>query len=281
MMENTNVLNSINSVKLYLKEISKYNLLTKEEEEHLVLLMKKGNQNAKKTLINCNLRLVVSIAKKYTGRGLSFLDLIQEGNMGLIRATETYDIEKGKFSTYATFWIKQGILKALVDKDRNIRVPANVFSLISKVKKCEKQLEQQLKRKPFIEEVAAELNIPIKQVQEIYKWKKDTTSLDIVIGEQEDATIGSFIEDDSVYSSFSQVENQDFVKTLEKVLDTLNTQEKEIICRRFGINLKRAETLDEIGKNMGISKEAVRQKEISALRKLRNPCRANLLKDFL
>lgn len=269
------------SVKMYLREIGKYNLLSREEEIELAEAAFKGDKDAKEALINHNLRLVVSIAKHYMGRGLTLLDLIQEGNVGLIKAVDKYDVSKGfKFSTYATYWIKQAISHAIMDQSRNIRIPVHIIELISNVKKIEQNLQQTLGRKPSENEIAVAAKLDTKKIKEIYNWVKDTTSLDIVVGDDEDATVGSFIEDEAATSSFASVENDNKNEILQKVLDTLNEKEKTVIKRRFGINQDRAETLDEIGKTMGLSKERIRQIETAALRRLRNPCRIKVLKEI-
>ena len=269
------------SIKMYLQEISKYSVLSKEEEIELAEAIARGDQEAKQELINHNLRLVVAIAKKYMGRGLSLLDLIQEGNIGLIKAVDKYDVSKGfKFSTYATYWIKQSISRAVMDQTRNIRIPAHMIELISNIKKIENQFEQDNNRKPELIEIAEILNISIDKVKEAYACMKDTTSLNIVIGEDEDNTIGSLIEDESTISIFSSIEENDRAAAIENVLDTLSEREKTVIKLRFGIGSDRAKTLDEIGKKLELSKERIRQIETTALRKLRNPCRANILKDF-
>ena len=269
------------SVKMYLREIGQYDLLSREEEVRLAEAAANGNQEAKNDLVNHNLRLVVSIAKHYMGHGLTLLDLIQEGNIGLIKAVDKYDVTKGfKFSTYATYWIKQSISRAVMDQTRNIRIPVHTIELISNIKKVKYNFQQTHGREPKDAEIAAILGIEVKKIKEANSWMKDTTSLDIVIGEDEDATIGSFIEDESVISSFVEVEENDCVTAVKNILDTLNDREKMIITRRFGIGLERAETLDEIGKELGLSRERIRQIEAAALRKLRNPRRANLLKEF-
>ena len=269
------------SVKMYLREIGKYDLLSREEEIKLAEAAANGSKKAKNDLVNHNLRLVVSIAKHYMGRGLTLLDLIQEGNIGLIKAVDKYNVNKGfKFSTYATYWIKQTISRAVMDQARNIRIPVHIIELMSNIKKFEHDFQQVHGREPKDAEVAAALNIEVKKVREAHAWMKDTTSLDIMVGDDEDTTIGSFIEDESVVPAFAAIEENDRTTAIRNILDTLNDREKMVIMRRFGINLDRAETLDEIGKKLGLSRERIRQIEASALRKLRNPRRANLLKEF-
>ena len=269
------------SVKMYLREIGQYDLLSREEEIKLAEAAANGSQKAKDDLVNHNLRLVVSIAKRYMGRGLTLLDLIQEGNMGLIKAVDKYDVSKGfKFSTYATYWIKQAISRAVMDQARNIRIPVHIIELMSNIKKVERDFQQAHGREPKEVEVAAVLGIEVKKVKEAYTWMKDTTSLDIMVGDDEDTTVGSFIEDESVVPAFVAIEENDRTTAIRNILDTLNDREKMVIVRRFGIGLDRAETLDEIGKELGLSRERIRQIEAAALRKLRNPRRANLLKEF-
>lgn len=269
------------SVKMYLREIGQYDLLSREEEIKLAEAAANGSQKAKDDLVNHNLRLVVSIAKRYMGRGLTLLDLIQEGNMGLIKAVDKYDVSKGfKFSTYATYWIKQAISRAVMDQARNIRIPVHIIELMSNIKKVERDFQQAHGREPKEAEVAAILGIEVKKVKEAYTWMKDTTSLDIMVGDDEDTTVGSFIEDESVVPAFTAIEENDRTTAIRNILDTLNDREKMVIVRRFGIGLDRAETLDEIGKELGLSRERIRQIEAAALRKLRNPRRANLLKEF-
>lgn len=269
------------SMKMYLREIGQYDLLSREEEIKLAEAAANGSQKAKDDLVNHNLRLVVSIAKRYMGRGLTLLDLIQEGNMGLIKAVDKYDVSKGfKFSTYATYWIKQAISRAVMDQARNIRIPVHIIELMSNIKKVERDFQQTHGRKPKEVEVAAALGVEVKKVKEAYTWMKDTTSLDIMVGDDEDTTVGSFIEDESVVPAFAAIEENDRTIAIRNILDTLNDREKMVIVRRFGIGLDRAETLDEIGKELGLSRERIRQIEAAALRKLRNPRRANLLKKF-
>lgn len=269
------------SVKMYLREIGQYNLLSREEEIKLAEAAANGSQKAKDDLVNHNLRLVVSIAKRYMGRGLTLLDLIQEGNMGLIKAVDKYDVSKGfKFSTYATYWIKQAISRAVMDQARNIRIPVHIIELMSNIKKVERDFQQAHGRKPKEVEVAAALGVEVKKVKEAYTWMKDTTSLDIMVGDDEDTTVSSFIEDESVVPAFAAIEENDCTTAIRNILNTLNDREKMVIVRRFGIGLDRAETLDEIGKELGLSRERIRQIEAAALRKLRNPRRANLLKEF-
>ena len=269
------------SVKMYLREIGQYDLLSREEEIKLAEAAANGSQKAKDDLVNHNLRLVVSIAKRYMGRGLTLLDLIQEGNIGLIKAVDKYNVSKGfKFSTYATYWIKQAISRAVMDQARNIRIPVHIIELMSNIKKVERDFQQAHGREPKEAEVAAVLGIEVKKVKEAYTWMKDTTSLDIMVGDDEDTTVGSFIEDESVVPAFAAIEENDRTTAIRNILDTLNDREKMVIVRRFGIGLDRAETLDEIGKELGLSRERIRQIEAAALRKLRNPRRANLLKEF-
>ncbi len=270
-----------NSIKIYLREIGKYPLLTREEENKIATAALSGDSEAKEKLINHNLRLVVSIAKRYMGRGLNLLDLIQEGNVGLIKAVERFDVSKGfKFSTYATYWIKQSISYAIADQTRNIRIPPHIIKLINSIQRVEQNLLQEKKRKPTQEEVAKILNIDIKKIKNAYSWIKDTTSLDIVIGNDEDATIGSLIEDKSTESDFLSIEKKETSEVIENVLNTLSEREKTVIIKRFGLGGHKAETLDEIGKTLGLSKERIRQIENSALRKLRNPRRARILKEI-
>ena len=270
------------SVKMYLREIGQYDLLSREEEIKLAEDAANGSQEAKDALVNHNLRLVVSVAKRYMGRGMSLLDLIQEGNMGLIKAVDKYDVSRGfKFSTYATYWIKQAISRAVMDQARNIRIPVHIIELMSNIKKVEREFQQANGREPKEAEVAEALSIEVKKVKEAYSWMKDTTSLDIMIGNDEDTTIGSFIEDESVVPAFAAIEESDRNAAIQNILDTLGDRERMVIVRRFGIGLDRAETLDEIGKELGLSRERIRQIEAKALRKLRHPSRSKKLKDYL
>ena len=272
---------AVSSVKLYMKEAGGYALLTKEEEEKLAKAFAAGDMFAREALVNHNLRLVISIAKHYMGRGLALLDLIQEGNCGLMRAVDKFEVEKGfRFSTYATFWIKQAISRAIMEQSRNIRMPVYTIEMMSKVKKAERDLEQQFGREARIEEVAKYLDMKVEKVKEIYSWMKDTTSLDITVGEDDDTTIGSFVEDEVAADRFSSVEKKERTKAIDTVLGTLDERERFIIERRFGIGVPRSCTLEEVGNELNISKERVRQIEAAALRKLRNPRRAKVLKEF-
>ena len=278
---NTNVA-VVNSVKLYLREISQYDLLSKEEEVRLAEAAKNGDVEAKNELVKHNLRLVVSLAKHYMNRGLAFQDLIQEGNIGLITAVDKFDVSKGfKFSTYATYWIKQSISRAIMDKSRNIRIPIHIIELMSKIKKVERAFQQENGREPKEKEVAEILNLDIKKIKEAYSWMKDTTSLDIVVGDDEDATVGSFIEDNSVPFAFAEIEVDSRNEAIQTILNTLSDREKEVVIRRFGIGRERSETLEEIGADLKLSRERIRQLEASALKKLRNPRRATILKKFI
>lgn len=272
----------VNSVKMYLKEIGGYALLTKEEEENLANAIAAGDQEAKQQLIKHNLRLVVSIAKPYMGRGMSFSDLIQEGNLGLIKAVDKYDVSRGfRFSTYATWWIKQSISRAIKEQARSIRIPAHIIEFMSNIKKVERDFQQKYNRDPKVEEIAAILNVDVKKVKSAYASMQDATSLDIMVGDEEDTTIGSFVEDESVALDFSAIEDEDRNKAIHQVLQTLNDRERKIIIYRFGLQGNRAMTLEEIGKSMQLSKERIRQLEVKALEKLRNPRRAALLKEFI
>lgn len=272
---------AVSSVKLYMKEAGNYALLTKEEEEKLAKAFAVGDMFAREALVNHNLRLVISIAKHYMGRGLALLDLIQEGNCGLMRAVDKFEVEKGfRFSTYATFWIKQAISRAIMEQSRNIRMPIYTIEMMSKVKKAERDLEQQFGREARIEEVAKYLDMKAEKVKEIYSWMKDTTSLDITVGEDDDTTIGSFVEDEVAADRFSSIEKEERTKAIDAVLGTLDERERFIIERRFGIGVPRPYTLEEVGNELNISKERVRQIEAAALRKLRNPRRAKVLKEF-
>jgi RNA polymerase primary sigma factor len=270
------------SVKVYLKQAARYSILTREEELELAKAALNGDIKARNELVNHNLRFVVSIAKKYMGKGLPLLDLIQEGNLGLLTAVDKFDIEKGfRFTTYAAFWIKQSISKAIKEQSRSIRIPIHVIELISSVRKAEKELGQILGREPKTIEIAKYLNLEAKKVKLAYEWMKDASSLDVTIGDDEDSTLANFVEDDAAAASFEEIEDNDRITAIQNVLSTLSERERFIIEHRFGIGLARAETLEEVGVQLGISKERVRQLETSALRKLRNPRRASLLKDFL
>lgn len=281
-MLNTTDVVVVNSVKMYLKEIGGYALLTKEEEESLANAIAAGDQEAKQQLIKHNLRLVVSIAKPYIGRGMSFSDLIQEGNLGLIKAVDKYDVSRGfRFSTYATWWIKQSISRAIKEQARSIRIPAHIIEFMSNIKKAERDFQQKYDRDPKAEEIAAILNVDVKKVKNAYASMQDATSLDIMVGDEEDTTIGSFVEDESVALDFSAIEDEDRDKAIQQVLQTLNDRERKIIIYRFGLQGNRAMTLEEIGKSMQLSKERIRQLEVKALEKLRNPRRAALLKEFI
>ena len=272
---------AVSSVKLYMKEAGSYALLTKEEEEKLAKAFAAGDMFAREALVNHNLRLVISIAKHYMGRGLALLDLIQEGNCGLMRAVDKFEVEKGfRFSTYATFWIKQAISRAIMEQSRNIRMPVYTIEMMSKVKKAERDLEQRFGREARIEEIAKYLDMKVEKVKEIYSWMKDTTSLDITVGEDDDTTIGSFVEDEVAADRFSSVEKKERTKAIDTVLGTLDERERFIIERRFGIGVPGSCTLEEVGNELNISKERVRQIEAAALRKLRNPRRAKILKEF-
>ena len=269
-------------VRMYLKEIGKVPLLSAEEEIELAKRMELGDQEAKKRLAEANLRLVVSIAKRYVGRGMLFLDLIQEGNLGLIKAVEKFDYRKGyKFSTYATWWIRQAITRAIADQARTIRIPVHMVETINKVIRVSRQLLQELGHDPSAEEIAAEMNIPVERVREILKISQEPVSLETPIGEEEDSHLGDFIQDDNVpvpadAAAFTLLKEQ-----LEEVLGTLTEREQKVLTLRFGLEDGRARTLEEVGKEFNVTRERIRQIEAKALRKLRHPSRSRKLKDYL
>lgn len=269
-------------VRMYLKEIGKVPLLSAEEEIELAKRMELGDQEAKKRLAEANLRLVVSIAKRYVGRGMLFLDLIQEGNLGLIKAVEKFDYRKGyKFSTYATWWIRQAITRAIADQARTIRIPVHMVETINKLIRVSRQLLQELGREPSPEEIAAEMNMPVDRVREILKISQEPVSLETPIGEEEDSHLGDFIKDDNVpvpadAAAFTLLKEQ-----LEEVLGTLTEREQKVLTLRFGLEDGRARTLEEVGKEFNVTRERIRQIEAKALRKLRHPSRSRKLKDYL
>lgn len=269
-------------VRMYLKEIGKVDLLSGEEEAELAKRMAEGDTAAKKRLAEANLRLVVSIAKRYVGRGMLFLDLIQEGNLGLIKAVEKFDYTKGyKFSTYATWWIRQAITRAIADQARTIRIPVHMVETINKLIRVTRQLVQELGRDPSPEEVAKELNMPLDKVAEIMKIAQEPVSLETPIGEEEDSHLGDFIQDDdapapSEAATFTLLKEQ-----LSEVINTLTAREEKVLRLRFGLDDGRARTLEEVGSEFGVTRERIRQIEAKALRKLRHPSRSKKLKDYL
>lgn len=269
-------------VRMYLKEIGKVPLLTAEEEVDLAKRMEEGDMEAKKKLAEANLRLVVSIAKRYVGRGMLFLDLIQEGNLGLIKAVEKFDYKKGyKFSTYATWWIRQAITRAIADQARTIRIPVHMVETINKFVRVQRQLLQELGREPYPEEIAKQMNMPVERVREIQKISLEPVSLETPIGEEEDSHLGDFIQDDNVpvpaeAAAFTLLREQ-----LEEVLGTLTEREQKVLKLRFGLEDGRARTLEEVGKEFKVTRERIRQIEAKALRKLRHPSRSRKLKDYL
>ena len=269
-------------VRMYLKEIGKVPLLSAEEEIELAKKMEQGDENAKKRLAEANLRLVVSIAKRYVGRGMLFLDLIQEGNLGLIKAVEKFDYRKGyKFSTYATWWIRQAITRAIADQARTIRIPVHMVETINKLIRVSRQLLQELGREPTPEEIAEEMDMPVDRVREILKISQEPVSLETPIGEEEDSHLGDFIQDDNVpvpadAAAFTRLKEQ-----LVEVLGTLTEREQKVLRLRFGLDDGRARTLEEVGKEFNVTRERIRQIEAKALRKLRHPSRSRKLKDYL
>ena len=269
-------------VRMYLKEIGKVPLLTAEEEVELARRMADGDEDAKKRLAEANLRLVVSIAKRYVGRGMLFLDLIQEGNLGLIKAVEKFDYQKGfKFSTYATWWIRQAITRAIADQARTIRIPVHMVETINKLIRVSRQLLQELGREPTPEEIAAELDMPVERVREILKISQEPVSLETPIGEEEDSHLGDFIQDDNVPVPAEAAAQTLLKEQLDEVLSTLTEREQKVLRLRFGMNDGRARTLEEVGKEFDVTRERIRQIEAKALRKLRHPSRSRKLRDYL
>lgn len=269
-------------VRMYLKEIGKVSLLTADEERELAIRMEQGDEEAKKKLCESNLRLVVSIAKRYLNRGLSFLDLIQEGNLGLIKAVDKFDYTKGyKFSTYATWWIRQAITRSIADQARTIRIPVHMVETINKLIRISRQLLQEYGREPTSEEIAKEMGITVEKVREIKKISQDPVSLETPIGEEEDSHLGDFIPDDDVPAPVDAAAYSMLKEQLMEVLDTLSDREKKVLMLRFGLEDGRPRTLEEVGKEFNVTRERIRQIEAKALRKLRHPSRSKKLKDYL
>ena len=268
-------------VRMYLKEIGQIKLLSAEEEVELAKRVAEGDQEAKNKLTEANLRLVVSIAKKYSGRGLHILDLIQEGNTGLIRAVDKFDWTKGnKFSTYATWWIRQAITRAIADQARTIRVPVHMVEVINKATRCNRKLVQELGREPTMEEIAAELGLPVEKIIEANRTAADTLSLDTPVGDEEDTSIGSFVEDERTPGPADATSNALLAEALKEILGTLTEREADVLRMRFGMYDGRTHTLEEVGQIFGVTRERIRQIENKAIRKLRHPSRAKKIRDF-
>ena len=268
-------------VRMYLKEIGKVPLLSADEEVELAKKMETGDLDARKRLAEANLRLVVSIAKRYVGRGMLFLDLIQEGNLGLIKAVEKFDYRKGyKFSTYATWWIRQAITRAIADQARTIRIPVHMVETINKLIRVSRQLLQELNREPTPEEIAKEMNMPVERVREILKISQEPVSLETPIGEEEDSHLGDFIKDENVPVPDKAAAYTLLREDLDEVLKTLTEREQKVLCLRFGLEDGRARTLEEVGKEFNVTRERIRQIEAKALRKLRHPSRSRKLRDY-
>lgn len=270
------------SIRMYLKEIGKIPLLSTEEEIELAKRMEKGDEEARKKLAEANLRLVVSIAKRYAGRGMQFLDLIQEGNLGLIKAVEKFDYRKGyKFSTYATWWIRQAITRAIADQARTIRIPVHMVETINRLIRTSRQMVQELGREPTPEELAKKLDMPVERVREIKKISQDPVSLETPIGEEEDSHLGDFIQDDNVMVPADQATFTLLHEQLMESLETLTEREQQVLRLRFGLDDGRPRTLEEVGRVFHVTRERIRQIEAKALRKLRHPSRSKKLKDYL
>lgn len=271
-----------NSIKIYMREMGQFSMLSADEEIKLANRIAEGDQSAKNELVEANLRLVVSLARHYQGCGLSYQDLIQEGNIGLIKAAEKFDVSKGfRFSTYASWWIKQALSRAIADQSRTIRIPVHMTENINKFKKTERELLSQLNREPKIKEIADAMGISEKQAKEIQSYIVEPTSLDIQVGDDDDTTIGSFIEDTHFINPESAYIKESNGDVVNAVLDTLSDREANILRLRFGIGGKKAMTLEEVGKEYGLTRERIRQIEAKALRKLRHPSRANILKECM
>lgn len=271
-----------NSIKIYMREMGQFSMLSADEEVELANRIAEGDQSAKNELVEANLRLVVSLARHYQGCGLSYQDLIQEGNIGLIKAAEKFDVSKGfRFSTYASWWIKQALSRAIADQSRTIRIPVHMTENINKFKKTERELLSQLNREPKIKEIADAMGISEKQAKEIQSYIVEPTSLDIQVGDDDDTTIGSFIEDTHFVNPESAYIKESNGDVVNAVLDTLSDREANILRLRFGIGGKKAMTLEEVGKEYGLTRERIRQIEVKALRKLRHPSRANILKECM
>jgi RNA polymerase primary sigma factor len=269
-------------VRMYLKEIGRIPLLNANDEVDLAQRMEVGDEDAKRRLVEANLRLVVSIAKRYVGRGMLFLDLIQEGNLGLIKAVEKFDYHKGyKFSTYATWWIRQAITRAIADQARTIRIPVHMVETINKLIRISRQLLQELGRDPTPEEIAGEMDVPVERIREIMKIAQEPVSLETPIGEEEDSHLGDFIEDVDAQAPAEAASFTLLKEQLEDVLETLTPREKKVLRLRFGLDDGRARTLEEVGHEFGVTRERIRQIEAKALRKLRHPSRSKKLKDYL
>ena len=274
--------NSVDSVRMYLKEIGKVDLINFDKEVELAKLIENGSDIARADLINANLRLVVSIAKKYIGRGLTFLDLVQEGNQGLMRAVEKFDWKRGfKFSTYATWWIRQAITRAIADQAKTIRIPVHMVETINKVYKATRALTQRLGREPLIDEIAAEVGITIEKVEEIYRISQDTTSLATPVGDDEDSFLGDFIEDTTQPSPYDETAKELLRESIKEVLGSLDERESKVLSLRFGLVGETPKTLEEVGKIFNVTRERIRQIEAKALRKLRHPSRRKKLMDYL
>ncbi len=272
----------VDSVRMYLKEIGKIDLLTFDQEVYLAQQIEKGSQVAREQLINANLRLVVSIAKKYIGRGLTFLDLVQEGNQGLMRAVEKFDWKRGfKFSTYATWWIRQAITRAIADQAKTIRIPVHMVETINKVYKATRALTQKLGHEPSVEQIAEEVGITVDKVEEIYRISQDTTSLATPVGDDEDSFLGDFIEDTTQPSPYEETSKELLRESIEEVLDSLDEREAKVLSLRFGLLGETPKTLEEVGKIFNVTRERIRQIEAKALRKLRHPSRRKKLQDYL
>ncbi len=269
-------------VRMYLKEIGRINLLTNDEEFEYARLAEEGDENAKRILAESNLRLVVSIAKRYVGRGMLFLDLIQEGNIGLMKAVEKFDPAKGyKFSTYATWWIRQAITRSIADQARTIRVPVHMVETINKLARAQRQLTQELNREPTDEELAKKMNLSVEKIREVYKISQDPVSLETPIGEEDDSHLGDFIKDERMMSPEEYTTSEMLKEELSSVLLTLSDREERVLRLRFGLEDGQCRTLEEVGQIFGVTRERIRQIEAKALRKLRHPSRSRKLKDFL